>query len=718
MAVVTSEENLGMSRSIADPSHVLLPSDADAVSPPIDDSARRDRAWSLVAFGGVVGLAAFLYVWNLTVSGFANTYYSAAAQAASQSWSAFFFGSLDAANFITIDKPPFSTWIMGLSVRLFGLSPAAILLPEALAGVATVAVLFATVRRSFGAASATIAGLVMALTPGAVLMFRYNNPDAVLTLLLVIAAALLARGLEAGRIRWAVAAAVVVGLAFLTKYLQAYLVLPAFALVWLVAAPGSLRWRIAGLAASALSVVLASGWWVAIVELIPTGSRPFIGGSETDSAIDLLLGYDGLGRLFGAGGPGGGGGGGGFGGFGGDPGLLRLFNDQFAGQVAWFLPLAAVGLAAGLWIHRRAGRTDRRLASYLLWGGWLVVHVLVFSLMSGIIHSYYTVALAPAIAALVGPGVVDLWQARSRSVAAGVILGAGLAVSGWLAWQILGRTPDFAPGLGPAVLAAAVLAGVVVALPFGRLGSIGRGSRRVIVGLPVAALVVALAVLLAGPAAYAADTMAIAYAGGDPSAGPAVRGSGLGGFDAGGRPSLGNAGGVGDGGLGGAQPGSDDGPGPPGSLPGSPPTGGDGPANGSGFGGSGDFGAGTGGPTDRVSTALTDYLVANRGDATWLVAVNGANQAGAIQLQTGVPVMAMGGFSGSDPAPTLDELKAYVASGELRFVMGGGGFGGGGFGGAGFGRDASVSAWLADACSVVDLGSDAGTTLHDCAGAG
>jgi hypothetical protein len=312
----------------------------------------------------------------------------------------------------------------------------------------------------------------------------------------------------------------------------------------------------------------------------------------------------------------------------------------------------------------------------------------------------------------VGAGVVELWRARSRSVTAGVILGAGLAGSGWLAWQILGRTPDFAPGLGPAVLAAAVLAGVVVAVPFERLASIGRGGRRVIVGLPVAGLVVALAVLLGGPAAYAANTMAIAYAGGDPSAGPAVRGSGLGGFDAGGRPSLGDAGGVGNGGgLGGAQPGSDDGPGPPGSLPGAPPTG-------SGFGGTGDFGAGTGGPTDRVSTALIDYLVANRGDATWLVAVNGANQAGAIQLQTGVPVMAMGGFSGSDPAPTLDELEAYVASGELRFVMGGGGFGGGGLGGGGFGRDASVSAWLADACSVVDLGSDAGTTLYDCAGAG
>lgn len=645
----------------------------------------RPRAW--LAFAGVVGLAAFLYVWNLTVSGYANTYYSAAAQAASQSWSAFFFGSLDAANFITIDKPPFSTWLMGLSVRLFGLSSAAILLPEALAGIGTVAVLFATVRRSFGTAAAVIAGLVMALTPAAVLMFRYNNPDAVLTLLLVTAAWLLSRGLDAGRLRWALAAAVVVGLAFLTKYLQAYLVLPAFAAVWLIAAPGTLRRRLAGVVASGVAVVLASGWWVAIVELIPAADRPFIGGSETNSAVDLLLGYDGLGRIFGmfggAFGDGGGGGGGGAGGFGGDPGILRLFNDQFAGQIAWFLPLAVVGLLAGLVIHRHAARTDRRRAAYLLWGGWLVVHVLVFSLMSGIIHSYYAVALAPAIAALVGAGVVDLWRARSWTVLAGVVLAVGLAVSGWLAWQILGRTPEFATGLGVAVAAIAAIAAVVVALP----AALSRPR------LAAPALAIAMAVLLAGPAAYAADTMATAHSGGDPSAGPTAARSGFADGAGSGRPGFGDDPSVDGFGAGG---------------PGTPPIDGGGVGGGfptGGFPGGGRDGTG-------VSSALIDYLVANRGEATWLVAVSGANEAGSIQLESGVPVMAMGGFMGSDPAPTLDQLKAYVASGELRFVLGGGQ--GGGMGGG----DSSRSAWLVEACTVVDLGSTASSTLYDCAGAG
>ena len=622
-----------------------------------------DVARARFAFVGVVIFPGLLYTWNLTVSGYANTYYSAAAQAASQSWSAFFFGSLDAANFITIDKPPLATWLMGLSVRVFGLSSWSILLPEAIAGVATVAVLFATVRRSFGTAAATIAGLVMALTPAAVLIFRYNNPDALLTLLLVSAAWALSRGLDAGRIRWAVAAGVLVGLAFLTKYLQAYLLLPALAAAWLVAAPVSLQRRFAGLLAAGLAVVVSSGWWVAIVELIPSADRPFIGGSSTNSALELLLGYDGLGRLFGMSGPGGGRGlGGGGGGFGGDAGVLRLFNDQFGGQIGWFIPLAIVGLGAGLWIHRRAARSDRRRAAYVLWGLWLGVHVVVFSFMSGIIHSYYAVALAPAIAALMGAGVVDLWRLRSRRIAAGIVLALGLVVSGWLSWQLLERTPGFAPGLGLASPARVVRA-----------------------RLPAVALGIGLLTLLAGPIAYAADTVSTAYSGGDPAAGPAVVGSGFGG-GSGAAPGGGN----GFFGRNGFAPGLAPGIG---GTTGNPRPG------------------GSAGPGENVNDALIDYLVANQGNAAWLVAADSANQAAAIQLASGKPVMAMGGFSGSDPAPTLEQLQGYVRSGQLRFVIGGGGPGGGGR----VGSEASQrAAWLAQACSAINVG---GTTLYDCASA-
>ncbi len=589
-----------------------------------------DAAWVLPATLGVIALAAVLYIVNLTVSGYANTYYSAAALSGAQSWSAWFFGSIDAANFITVDKPPFGTMLIGLSVRLFGLSSWSILLPEALAGVATVAVLMAAVRRSFGSVAAIIAGLVCALTPAAVLIFRYDNPDALLTLLLVVAAYALLRSLDAGRLRWVVLAATLVGAAFLTKYLQAYLVLPTFALVWLVAAPVSLRRRVAGLAVALVTVILASGWWVAVVELLPASARPFIGGSQTNSVVDLLLGYDGLGRIFGqgggaGGGPGGGGPGGG-GGFSGVPGLLRLFNAQLGGQVSWLLPLAAGATGLGLWVSRRAPRTDLRRAGYLLWGGWLATHVVVFSFMSGIIHSYYTVVMAPAIGALVGAGLVELWRIRARSVWGGIALGAVVLGSAAWAFELLARTPDFAPGLGVAILVVGGIVAIVLAVP----------ARHASPRTAAAAGVLGVAVLLAGPAAYAIDTMGTALGGGDPSAGPAVAGSGFG-----------------------------------------------------GPGGGGTFAGGGPGGGTTVDDALTSYLVANQGGATWIVAVSGADEAGSIELATGLPVMAMGGFSGSDPAPTLAQLQADVASGQLRYVLLGGRGGPGGRGGS-----SDVSSWV------------------------
>ena len=621
---------------------------------------------------GVAGLAAVLYLVNLSVSGFANTYYSAAALAASQSWSAWFFGSIDAGNFITVDKPPLSTMVMGLAVRIFGLGSWSILVPEALMGVGTVVVLMAIVRRTMGSPAAIIAGLVTALTPAAVLIFRFNNPDALLTLLLTGAAWAFIRSLERGALRWVVLAAVLVGLAFNTKYLQAWLVLPAFAVVWAVAAPGTVAHRIRGLIVAFATVVLASGWWVLVMELLPTAIRPYVGGSTNGSALDLILGYDGLGRIFGAVGPGsgpGGGGPGGGGGFSGTPGLLRLFNDQLGGQVAWLLPVAVLGLATGLWARRRGPRTDLRRAAYLMWGVWLAVHVLVFSLMSGIIHSYYVVAMAPAIGGLVGGGVSELWAMRSRAprrVGAGIVLALGFAGSAAVAWLLLDRTPDFAPGLAVAIVAISGAVALVMSLPAAVV------DHRIQLG----AVALGIAALIAGPAAYATETIQTAYGGGDPAAGPAIAGGGPDGFG-------GPAGGI---------------------------------AARDGFGGP--PGGGAASTTDAGAT-LTSYLVANRGSARWIVAVRSANEAGSIELATGEPVMAMGGFSGSDPTPTLDELQTYVARGELRFVIvggdgpGGGGFGGGGFGG-GSAASSDVSAWVTSSCTPV---TGVSSTLYDCAGA-
>ena len=635
-----------------------------------------EATWVAPAMLGVVGLATVLYLFNLTISGYANTYYSAAALAGSQSWSAWFFGSLDSANFITVDKPPLGTMLIGLSVRLFGLSSWSILLPEAVAGIGTVIVLMATVRRTFGPAAAVIAGLVSALTPAAVLIFRYNNPDALLTLLLVGSAYAFVRSLERGSLRWVATAAILVGFGFLTKYLQAWFVLPSFALTWLIAAPGTLGRRMVGLAVAFVAVIAASGWWVAVMELIPAANRAYIGGSTTNSVIQLLLGYDGLGRIFGQGAGGFGDGGGGGGGFSGTPGLPRLFNAQLGGQVAWLLPLAIVSIGIGLVVRRRFARTDATRAAYLMWGLWLAVHVVVFSFMSGIIHSYYAVAMAPAIGALVGGGVVELWRFRERVRWGGIALAAAVTGSAILAWRLLERTPTFAPGLGIAVVALSVPVAVILVGP---ARSIGRRPALLAAGL-------GLVLMLAGPAAYAADTVQTAYAGGDPSAGPTAT-------DASGRASFGGGG------------------------PASGFTGGPNGTNGTdgnfagGNGGGGNGGGVAGGPGGgaQVDSALVDYLVANRGNATWIVAVNGANEAGSIELASGLPVMAMGGFSGSDPAPTLAQLQAYAASGQLRYILIGDGRGGPG------GASSEISSWVtANGTVVAAVGNG---TLYDLSGA-
>jgi 4-amino-4-deoxy-L-arabinose transferase-like glycosyltransferase len=553
--------------------------------------------------------------------------------------------------------------------------------------VATVGVLFLAVKRSFGPAAATIAAVVMALTPAAALIFRFNNPDALLTLLFVVSAWALLRSLENGSYRWMALAATCIGLAFLTKYLQAYLVLPGYALVFGFSANTTLRRRIVGLGVALAVVLVTSGWWVAIVQMLPAADRPFIGGSTTGSPLDLIFGYDGLGRIFGASGPGGGGAGGG--GFSGSVGPLRLFNDQMFGQIAWFIPLAVLCLVVGLYQRRWAHRTDLALAGYLLWGSWFVVTAIVFSYMSGIIHSYYAVALAPAIAALVGAGLVDLWGSRMRIWIGGIAVGMVCLGTAWFGSTLLDRTPSFDPGLGTVAIVLAALA--LVALVVASLPAIA--ERVPVKRLALAAAAVGVFATLLAPAAYAIDTTGIAYGGGDPHPGPGatsdIGGQGGPGGIAGGLPGGASAGGAG-------------------GVPNGGPTG----QTATGLPGDG---GGLGGNTS--DSALLQYLVANRGSARWIVAANSAQEAGSIEIATGLPVMAMGGFTGSDPAPTLAQLKSYIASGKLRFVLASGGQGGGGLGapGASTTDGTDRTSWVTSTCKLVNYGGSA--TLYDCAGA-
>ncbi|MEQ6903811.1 glycosyltransferase family 39 protein, partial [Nocardioides sp. YIM 152588] len=409
----------------------------------------KSRDWYPFALAGLLLATAVLYLWGLSASGWANSFYSAAAQAGSESWKAFFFGSSDAANSITVDKTPLALWPMALSVRIFGLSSWAILVPQAIEGVLAVWLLTASVRRSTGSSPAgLLAGAALATTPVAALMFRFNNPDALLVLLLVAAAYAVLRAVEGGvhhPVRWVALAGALVGLAFLAKMLQSFLVLPAFVAVVLIAGRGTVLKRLGQLLVAFAAMVAAAGWWIAIVELWPAASRPYIGGSQNNSILELTLGYNGLGRLNGneTGSVGGGAGPGG-GGMWGETGIGRLFGSEIGGQVAWLLPTALVLLVAGLWLVGRAHRTDRVRAALVVWGGWLLVTGLTFSFMAGIFHAYYTVALAPAIAALVGIGAHLLWRHRD-GVVAGPAAALAVVVTAVMAFVLLGRSPDFLP---------------------------------------------------------------------------------------------------------------------------------------------------------------------------------------------------------------------------------------------------------------------------------
>ncbi|MGD0067300.1 MAG: glycosyltransferase family 39 protein, partial [Streptosporangiaceae bacterium] len=352
------------------------PADADEVGTgrplPPDDRRRLERIWrspadqprwARPALLALLALTAVLYLWDLSASGYGNSFYAAAVQAGTKSWKAFFFGSLDAGNSITVDKPPASLWVMELSGRIFGFNSWSLLVPQALEGIAAVGLLYSTVRRVASSTAGLAAGAALALTPAAVLMFRFDNPDALLVLCMVTGAYAVTRALEDGRTRWLVLAGSVIGLAFLTKMLQGFLVLPAFALTYLLAGPVPVRRRIGQVLAGAAAVVVAAGWWVLVVTLVPAADRPYVGGSTNDSILELVFGYNGLGRIFGGSGNAGAAGGASGSSFGGATGLSRLFSSEMGNEISWLLPAALVGFVALLWFTRRAPRTDRLRAA-------------------------------------------------------------------------------------------------------------------------------------------------------------------------------------------------------------------------------------------------------------------------------------------------------------------------------------------------------------------
>jgi 4-amino-4-deoxy-L-arabinose transferase-like glycosyltransferase len=565
---------------------------ASALAVSVDGAVERARfdVRERVAFGVLLVATAGLYLWNLSASGWANAFYSAAAQAGGQNWTAMLFGSSDASNAITVDKTPAALWVMDVSVRLFGLNPWSVLVPQAVEGVVAVALLYAAVRRAAGPGAALLAGMVFALTPVAALMFRFNNPDALLVLMLVAGAYCVQRACERDASRWwLVGAGAAVGFGFLAKMLQAFLVLPGFGAAYLIAAAVPLRARLLRLAGAVAAMVVSGGWYLLLVELWPASSRPYVGGSQHDSIVELVLGYNGFGRLTGNE-PGG------LGNLNFDVGWGRLMGSGMGAYIAWLLPAGLVCLVAGLALTRRAPRTDPQRGALILWGGWLVVTAAVFSFANGIVHPYYTVALAPAIGALIGIGAMSSWRHRS-DVRVATAMSAVVVVTVVLAAVLMTRHGDWLDWLR---LSLAV-------------GGVGVAAMLLVVAQlpqPVAVTAAGLAIVacLAAPTAYTLATVATPHSGAIPTVGPARGPGGFGGF----------------GGL-------LDSPEPP--------------------------------------AELAALLAADADRYTWSAAAIGSNNAAGYQLASGAPVMAVGGFNGTDPSPTLAQFQADVAAGRIHYFI-------------------------------------------------
>ena len=564
--------------------------------------ARQRERWG---FAGLLLATTGFWLIGLSRNGWANAFYSSAVLAGARSWKAFLFGSSDASNSITVDKPPAALWPMELSAKFFGVNTWSVQAPQVLLGTASVALLYVIVGKRFGHGAGLIAGVALAMTPVATLMFRYNNPDALLVFLMTAAVWALLRAVDDGRTRWIALCGALLGFGFLAKQLQVMLVVPALAATYLVCGPQRLAVRARQLLAGLGAMAVAAGWWVLLVELTPAADRPYVGGSTNNSFLDLTFGYNGIERLRGGkpGGP--------PAPWGGHSGLARLFNDVSGSQISWLLPAALLFLVVGLMLSRGAGRTDPVRAQYLAWGGWLVTTGGVFSFMTGLFHDYYTVALSPAIAALVGAGSAQLWQRRGTRAARLVLAGATAATALW-SWVLLGRSPDFMPLLRWAVLVAGALGAALIA------STTASAARwRAAVALAFAALAV-----FAGPLAYSAQTLGTAHTGGVVTAGPEIPGADTP------FPQLASPGTKGGNSVGPALP----------------------------------------GPAD-VTPGLVELLSKDASAYRWAAAAQGSNEAAAYQLATGLPVMPLGGFIGSDPAPTLAQFQQYAAEHAIHYYI-------------------------------------------------
>jgi len=708
---------------------------APAPAAPLDTAAAgalrmRARARGLAARAPrpelmlLLGLAAVLNLWALSRNGWANEYYSAAVRSMSSSWHDFLFASLDRSGVMTVDKPPLALWVQALSVRVFGYHSLSVPVPQALMGVASVALLYDLMRRVFGRVGGFVAGLALALTPIMVAVSRHNNPDALLVLCAVAALWFTVRAFDSNPThpgtRWLVLAGVCVGLGFETKMGVAVTVVPGIAAAWLWVAPAgrgrlhALRQLLGGGAA----MVLVAGAWPALVELTPAADRPWVSGTSDNSVLSLIFGYNGLGRVDGqSGGPGGGGGNM----FGGTPGPLRLLNSALGGQGGWLLGFALVS-GLGILAATRLRRSDQRSGWLIAVGGAFLVTAVLFSFASGIFHPYYVSLLAPFAAALVGAGAAQLiGGGLSARIVGPLAVAAGVATE----LVVLSRYPGQLAWLPPLLIVAGALA--VLAL----LALSGRRARTVAVGAAMAALLVA-------PSVWAFDTLGHATSGTFPAGGPAsvasAGGGRFGGFGgpagaarggSSGLPQLfGPGAGSAQGGAGSAQgSGERPGAGGPPAGAGAPPGLGPNGASASSAGGPFAFGAGPGAGGFGQGGSIEDVLTYVKAHGGGTIAVSSQSSAASAIINQGAAVAGIGGFSGRESDVSVSWLAEEVRTGRIRWVLVSGQGGGGLPGDTRTGAKTAMAA-VAQVCTKVTLPSasasastGAGTgTLYDCGG--
>ncbi len=662
---------------------------------------------------GLIALAAVLNLWDLSINGWANTYYAAAVRSMSTSWHDFLFASLDKTGLMTVDKPPLAFWVQALSVRVFGFHSLSILVPEALMGVAAVGLVYDMTRRMFGRVAGGVAGLAFALTPITVAIARHNNPDELLILCCVAALWCTVRALETGRTKWLVLTGVCVGLGFETKMGVALFVVPGIALAWMWTRWGE-SWRLRLLAfrqllAGGLALIVVGGAWPLLVTLTPAADRPWISGTSDNSVWSLIFGYNGLGRVSGqTGGPGGGAGGGPGGAgnlFGGATGPFRLLESALGDQAGWLLGFAVVaGLA--LLVLTRLRRRDPRTGWLIAVGGAFACTAVVFSFASGIFHPYYVSFLAPFAAALVGAGaglmlpssLGGAGDGRSARVIAPLAIAAGVITE----LVVLGELGGALPWAKPVLIGLAGGSAVLLAIE-------GAGRYRAIV------LAVAMAALLAAPAAWAVQTVGHATSSTFPAGGPAsasIGGPGggpAGGFGGGGRGGRGGGFGSAGGASSGAGPAVSQLFAPPGQSGVATPGAGGFPGGGGGLAGGG---GGFGGDSASLTAAIR-YAEQHGGGA---IGVSSQSSAATAILSSDANVAGLGGFSGRESSVTASWIAMEVKEGRLRWVIVDGTQGAGLPGDTRTGSETAMDV-VAKTCRAVTL-SSSGTNgrMYDCLG--